>query len=301
MNRRSRLLVMSCLAVVAACAERVHGLEPVGGAEASRAARERYLRRLVLDLTGKAATDAEVRAAIDRLDAEGDVAAVRLELADDLIATRDFAATYVAELENRAFAGERPEARYQLLCAVYRNNVPACQACPPPTDGDLCGGCDCPLVAAVYADRALVGAAVEDLAAGAPTSEVDRRYAESYAFKLGGADATATALWTAFLGRLPGPEELRNARMIVFGALDGTSPAGLIFHRHGSTYADLVDIVLESEAYREAVVAGAFQRYLGRDPTPVELAHFVKRLDPEAPDARVVIRAVVASREYATQ
>jgi hypothetical protein len=75
----------------------------------------------------------------------------------------------------------------------------------------------------------------------------------------------------------------------------------VLFHRHGSSTADLVDILFESENYREAVVDRAFARYLGRAATPAEMAHFAAQLDDTDPDARGVIEAVVSSREYFAQ
>jgi hypothetical protein len=84
---------------------------------------------------------------------------------------------------------------------------------------------------------------------------------------------------------------------MIFGGLGG-GPAGLLFHRHGGTYADLVDIVFDDEIYREAIVAGVFDRYLARPPTSAERAHFVSVLDANDPDAREVIEAVLSSKEY---
>ena len=74
-----------------------------------------------------------------------------------------------------------------------------------------------------------------------------------------------------------------------------------MFHRHGSDYADLIDIVFDSEVYREAIVRRVFGRYLAREPSSVELAHFVSTLDAAKPDVRGVVRAVLSSREYFEQ
>jgi hypothetical protein len=88
---------------------------------------------------------------------------------------------------------------------------------------------------------------------------------------------------------------------MIVGSLFPGSPAGLLFHRYGSSYADLVDIVFDSEVYREAMVRRVFDRYLSRSPTSVELAHFVSTLDATDPDARDLVRAVLSSREYFAQ
>jgi hypothetical protein len=107
------------------------------------------------------------------------------------------------------------------------------------------------------------------------------------------------AIFQSFVGRDAGPDERRNgASMIRGGILSPSAPAGVLFHRHGSSFTDLADIVFASEAYRESVVDRAFVRYLGRNATPAELAHFVAKVDEDAPDARPVIEAVVSSREY---
>jgi len=74
-----------------------------------------------------------------------------------------------------------------------------------------------------------------------------------------------------------------------------------MFHRHGAMYADLIDINFGDEVYREAMVRRVFERYLSREPSSEELAHFVSTLDAKAPDARVVVRAVLSSREYFDQ
>jgi hypothetical protein len=87
----------------------------------------------------------------------------------------------------------------------------------------------------------------------------------------------------------------------VSGGQAGGAPRALLFHRHGVTFSDLADIVFGSEVYREAIVDGAFGRYLGRPPSSVERAHFSAQLDATSPDLRPVIRAVVSSREYFAQ
>jgi hypothetical protein len=135
------------------------------------------------------------------------------------------------------------------------------------------------------------------------TSGVERLFASSTVIRaLGGSpEGVATTIWENFLWRPPEPEESRNAQLLIIGAIFPGSPAGLLFHRHGATFDDLIDIVFDSEPYREAAVAAVFLRYLGRPPTPVEQAAFTASLDPEAPDVRGVIESVVSSREYFDQ
>ena len=103
-----------------------------------------------------------------------------------------------------------------------------------------------------------------DFAQGATSSSIERRYARTSAFRFPlGPDAVAELLFETFLSRPVEAEEQRNAAMMVFGSFIPGSAAGLLFHRHGANYDDLVDIVFTSEPYRNAVVDGAFQRYLG--------------------------------------
>jgi len=74
-----------------------------------------------------------------------------------------------------------------------------------------------------------------------------------------------------------------------------------MFHRHGKDYAELIDIIFDSEVYRESMVRRVFTRYLAREPSSIELAHFTATLDANAPDMRDLVRAVVSSREYFEQ
>jgi hypothetical protein len=294
------LLLLTPLAV-AACTKEVDGLKPVGGAEDSLVQQQRFVRRLYLDLTGAPPTDAETTAATDRLAGAND-AATRGDLAQELIETDAFTRAWTAELENKVFAGELPESRFQLICAVYRNFDVECQACPDPTGGDLCSECSCYWIQAVAAERELFSQSAGDLANGTTTSTIERRYAGGYSFRYFGAGEVVTqVLWSLFLGRDAGLEEIRNGRMMVNPLNDSGNPVGVIFHRHGANYADLVDIVFDSEAYREAVVDMVFLRYLGRNATPMELAHFSATLDDDNPDSRGLIRAVTSSREYFEQ
>ena len=90
---------------------------------------------------------------------------------------------------------------------------------------------------------------------------------------------------------------MRNARALIFGSIVEGTPAGLLFHRHGATYEDLIDIIFTSEPYRDAVVGGAFQRFLGRPARPAELIVFTPTA-ASAGDVRPVVQAIVSSGEY---
>jgi hypothetical protein len=295
-------VLLAAIPIVAACDDTVGGLAPVGGDQPSQAELERFTRRLHLDLTGDTPSDAFVADATARLTEAGNTAAARRELAAELVAGDGFAALYVAELENRTFGGETADARYDLLCGIVRGDDPACQACGAPTSGDPCGDCDCAFLTEMRAERAALFTAADDLAAGDPTSAIERRFAETTPLRaLSSPEGAADALFDAFLGHTPQDEEQRNAAAMISGALLPGSPAGLLFHRHGADFADLLDIVFESEVYREAIVAATFERYLGRRPTAPELGHFAASLDADAPDARPVVLAVVSSREYFEQ
>ena len=94
-----------------------------------------------------------------------------------------------------------------------------------------------------------------------------------------------------------GIEELANASAMITGGLNG-GPAGLLFQRLGGTYPQLLDIVWQSEVYREAIVRAVFERYLARRPSATERAHFVALVAPAAPDARLLIEDVMTSKEY---
>jgi hypothetical protein len=298
-RRIGALAAVVVAVVMGGCHQTVDGLAPVGGDQPSAIEQQRFLKRLHLDLTGAVPAQAWIDAGLEALAAGGDTAITRAALADELIASRAFADVFVGELGNRVFAGESTEARFGLLCSVLRNGDPACISCGPPTGADACAGCACPAVTAAVAERA--GLAAADLAEGrASTAAIERRHAEAGAFRsLAAPEALADQLFRLFLGRPVEPDERLNVRNLIIGlVLTPSSPAGLLFHRHGSDYGDLMDILFESEIYREAAVAAVFWRYLGRAPTPVEQAHFADTLDAADPDVRPVIRAVVSSREY---
>jgi hypothetical protein len=226
----------------------------------------------------------------------------RAALADRLIDSEEFAQTFVDELGNRVFGGEDPDDRYALICAVTRDDDPRCATCGPPPGGDPCAGCDCPPLVAISADRQAVLDATADLAASeATTAEVERRFAESTALVAFSApEALADQLFELFLGRPAEADEQVNAAAMIIALLPD-SPSGLLFHRHGTDYEDLLDILFQSEVYREAAVGAVFGRYLGRPARLAEMAHFSAELDETVPDVRPVIRAVVSSREYFEQ
>jgi len=296
----ARALLAAAALVAVACDGTETGLTPVGGDQPSQAEIERFARRLHLDLTGAVPDDGFVADAVAQLSA-GNTAAARRALAEDLLADPAWAQLFIEELENRAYGGETAEARYDFLCGVLRDDPP-CDTCGFPGDGDFCGGCACPILEELYAEREALFEAGDDLAGGDSTASVERRYAASLPFRaLSTPEGTADVLFEGFLGHLPQDEERRNAAAMVSGALLPGSPAGLLFHRHGSDFDDLVEIVFESEVYREAVVAQVFERYLGRRPTGPELGVFAAELDAGEPDARSVILAVVSSREYFEQ
>jgi hypothetical protein len=299
----SRLLPALLLAAppLAGCDQGEDGLTPVGGDEVSVVQQTRFLRRLYLDLTGFLPSEAELSAGLDRLDREGTGPGTRGAIASELLADPRFADLFVSELENRVFGGGTAEDAYGLFCPVLKDLDPACAACAPTAD---CSGCPCATLTTLADERASILASAEDIASGQESlGAIERRYASSRIFTLnnGSPEGIADGLFENFLGRLPEPDEVANARAMVFGTFFPGSPVGLLFHRHGESYADLVDIVFTSEVYRDAAVDRVFLRYLGRYAAPAELAAFSQQLDPASPDVRPVILAVVSSGEYFSQ
>jgi hypothetical protein len=227
-------------------------------------------------------------------------------MADELMATPEFAVLFASELENRVFGGGSADDAYALFCPILQDSDPACAGCEYQLD---CGGCDCPLMMGLFEEREGLLRAADDIASGDATLfDVERRYAASqiFQFNAGSPEGIAMGLFENFLGRPVEPDEQKNARAMVFGALVPNSKAGVLFHRYGADYADLVDIIFTSEVYRDAAVDAVFLRYLGRSATPEELAFFVSELkdtspDKASPDVRPVMRAVLSSREYFTQ
>jgi hypothetical protein len=302
--RNARLLCALAGVAALGCDKTVDGVSPVGGEITSPAEVERFVRRAHLDLTGSTAEVAFVDEARDRILAAGNSAAVRGEVVDDLLADPAFAEAFVDEVENRTFAADGYEPGFNLLCGINRMNDPACADCQ--ASADPCSGCTCASITALLAERDALDAAAADLDGGdATTSEVERRFAEATPYvALAGPDAGANNLFEDFLNRAAEPDELQNARaMILSVGVDQSNPAaaqhaGLLFHRLGGTIDDLLDIIFESEIYREAAVNRVFERFIGRVATAAELDHFAATLDPDNPDIREVTRAVLSSREY---
>lgn len=302
MRPRPRFVAVVALALGAlvACSETRDGFAPVLGDEVSPAEKERFARRLYLDLTGLPANEAQTKAALDRLDKDGNSAATRESLAKDLTEAPEFGTLYLAETETAAFSGQSVEYSYTLVCEIIRGTDAACLSCG---DTDACA-CKCPVLTALGAERQSIRDLGAAFAAGeASSSDVERAFAASQPFLFNGTspEGITTQLFQAFLGRPAEKDELTNGRFLVTGSLLPDSPAGLLFHRHGANYDDLLDIVFESEVYRDALVNRVFQRYLGRPASPDELRFFSASLDPDSPDVRALVRAVVSSGEYFRQ
>lgn len=300
-HSRSALVVLALAAI--GCDERVAGLQPVGDETPSEIEMSRFARRLHLDLTGTVPGDAYLEDAVVRLGTAGNTAAERGALAGELIGGQEWAALQISELDNRAFAGQTLDARYDFVCSIIRAGSAACGGCAAP-GGELCAACTaCPLLTELGTEREALEGAALDLHDGVATGAIERRYAAGYVFGrlIAAPEQVAGDLFEVFLDRPAEPEELRNARAMVIGSLVPPTMAGLLFHHHGADYGDLVAILFESEIYREAAVARVFDRYLGRRPSPAELSHFADTLEPDAPDVRPVVRAVVSSREYFEQ
>jgi hypothetical protein len=302
---RSPLAVWLCfVAGAAACGDTVDGLSPVGGEEPSTATLERFARRLHLDLTGRPATDDYLADAVAELGGEtraATSAAARAALADRLIDSEDFAQTTIDELTNRVFGGEDPDNGYSLLCAITRDEDPRCAECGPAA-GDPCTGCDCAPLVELADDRQGLLDAPTDLAGDATTAAIERRFAGSRALAAFSAPAALVdRLFETFLGRPAEADEQVNAESMTLGSFIPGSPAGLLFHRHGANFQDFIDILFDSEVYRDAATSAVFERYLGRPARLAEMAHFSAELDADDPDVRLVIRAVVSSQEYFEQ
>ena len=288
----------TCLCL-AACDDTVSGQKPVGGDVDTEAEIQRYLRRAYLDLTGRVPSDADLAASTTRLRDANNTPTARTELVAELIAKEDFARVWVEELENGIFGGNTLDQQYNLVCSIIRGTLPACQSC---TETDSCY-CNCGPLPTYKTEREGLAKTVPDFQAGTKSSEIERRYALAFGYFVlsGGPEGRVRSLFDDFLSRPAEPDEIENGRSMIFGAIFPNSPAGLMFHRHGSSYQDMIDIVFDSEVYRESMVRRVFNRYLAREPSSAELAHFVPTLDATSPDVRGLIRAVVASREYFEQ
>ncbi len=290
------LAILLCLA---ACNDTIPAGKPVGTTVDTEAEIQRFLRRAYLDLTGAVPTEGELSAGTTRLRDAGNTAAARGALADELIRGEEFSTLWIEELENTIFGGNTLEQQYAFVCGIVRGTVPACQSC---TQQDSCA-CTCANLPAFHTERAGLRTTAADLRGGMKTAAIERRYAAAmgYFVLVGAPEARTRALFDDFLARPAEPDEVENGRGMIIGAIFPGSPAGLMFHRHGATYDDLIDIVFDSEVYREAIVRRVFERYLARSPRPEELAHFVTTLDANDPDARGLVRAVASSREYFEQ
>ncbi|MEO8702954.1 MAG: hypothetical protein ABI867_23110 [Kofleriaceae bacterium] len=290
--------VLALLAGLVACDDTVSGQQPVGGAVDTEAEIQRYLRRAYLDLSGKGPSDADLATATARLQDASNTPTARGLLVDELIAKPDFANVWIEELENAIFGGNTLDQQYAFVCGIIRS-TPACSTC---TATDSCA-CPCSVLPQYLTERELLATTASDFGSGTKTGEIERRYAlaAGYYVLSGSPEGRVRTLFDDFLARQAEADEVENGRSMIFGAIIPGSPAGLLFHRHGATYADLVDIVFTSEIYREAVVRRVFERYLARTPTSAELAQFTPTLDANDPDARPLVRAVVSSREYFEQ
>ena len=294
--RRLILWIPLCLA---ACDNTVDDQAPVGGHTDTEAEVQRYVRRAYLDLSGRPPADADLNAATVRLREANNTAAIRGTFADELIAHDDYAKVWVEELENGIFGGNTLEQQYQFICSIVRGGDRACDSC---TQMDSCK-CACSILPTLDAERTDLMKTTADFKAKMPTSDIERRYAAAtgYFALAGTPEGRTTALFDDFLSRPAEPDEIENGRAMIFGAIFPNSPAGLMFHRHGSNYADMLDIIFDSEVYRESMVRRVFGRYLAREPSSVELAHFTTTLDATKPDMRGLVRAVLSSREYFEQ
>ncbi len=287
---------MLCLA---ACDQTVAGGPPVGGSVDSDAEIQRYLRRAYLDLTGETPTEADLTASTTRLRDANNSPTARGELVAELVSKQEFANVWTEEIENGIFGGNSLTAQYDLVCSLTRGVEPACMSCQ---QADPCA-CACPQIAPLKLEREKLATTAADLHGGMKTSTLEKRYAmqTGYFAISGSPEARITALFDDFLARPPEPDEIENGRALIIGSILPGSPAGVMFHEYGSSYAEMLDIVFGSEVYREALVRRVFDRYLARAPSPVELAHFSATLDATEPDARSLVRAVVSSREYFEQ
>jgi len=288
-------LAVILLASTPACDDTVGGNLPVGGDEATEASLQRFVRRVHLDLAGMPPSEATLAADVATVGSSTNPPAARRALVQRLMGEAPWAMVWIEELENRVLGGETLTYRYQFLCSIIRNDDEACRSC---TASDPCD-CACPILTTLRTERDGLATATTDLRGGAATSAVERRYASAigYYALAGAPEARARALFDDFLGRPAEAEEIESGRAMILGGLNG-GPAGLMFQRLGANYDDMLDIVWESEIYREAIVTAVFERYLARRPSADERTHFVGRLDAAAPDARAVIEAVLSSKEY---
>lgn len=296
--RQAIFFFLPALLGLASCNQTRDGFAPVLGDEVTVAEKERFGRRLHLDLTGLPPSPDRMDALVRRLDEEGNTAKTRGAVVAELITSPEAASLLLDEVVNTAYSGQTLGAGYYIVCEVARAMDPACGACE---DADPCE-CTCPAILGLGAEKEAFSALALDFTSGGDTrtAELERALCESAPFLYNNTspEGVSTQLFQAFLARPPEADELKNARFMTIGSFAPGSPAGLLFQRHGESYDDLLDIVFESEVYRDAMVIRAFQRYLGRRPTGDELRFFSSSLDPERPDMRPLIQAVLSSAEY---
>jgi hypothetical protein len=293
-----RFILITALGL-AGCENTVGDQKPVGSHTDSEAEVDRYVRRAYLDLSGRPPSDADLSATTTRLRDQSNTAAARDAFAAELIAKDEYATLWVEELENSIFGGNKLADQYAFVCSIIRGGDRGCDSC---TQMDSCK-CACSILPTLDAERTDLMKATADFKANVATSDLERRYAAAtgYFVLAGGPEGRVSALFDDFLSRPAEPDEIENGRSMIFGAIFPGAPAGLMFHRHGSNYADLLDIIFDSEVYRESIVRRVFNRYLAREPSSLELAHFVTTLDATKPDMRNLVRAVLSSREYFDQ
>jgi hypothetical protein len=291
-----RIYLLFGAILLGACGSTHADQEPIGGNVDTDVELQRFLRRAYIDLSGAVPDEATLATGTTRLRDQGNTPAARGQLIDELIAADRFAAVWVEDLENTIFGGNTLEQQYAFVCNIIRGDAPACMSC---TAADACS-CNCPQLTPLDTERAGLRTAASDLRGGMTSSAIERRYAMAvgYYALAGAPESRVSSLFDDFLARTAEPDEIENGRSMIFGAIFPGSPAGLMFHRHGANYADLLDIIFDSEVYREAMVRRVFERYLARGPRPNELAYFLSTLDANDPDARPLVRAVLSSREY---
>jgi hypothetical protein len=294
-----RWLIPLVCALAGGCDSKVDHNKPVGTTVDSDAQIERYLRRATLDLSGGNPTDAELADGLGQLRAADNTAAARATFVDGLLGRDTFATVWVGELENTIFGGNTLDRQYTLVCSLVRGGTAGCMTC---TNADPCT-CSCPQLAALGTERTQLRTSMTDLMSGTRSSVIEQRYAMAtgYFALSTSLEARVKQLFDDFLARTAEADEVENGRAMIFGSLLPGSPAGLLFHETGASYADMIKIIFHSEVYREALVRRVFDRYLARAPSSVELEHFTATLDATDPDMRGLLRAVLSSREYFAQ
>jgi hypothetical protein len=281
------------------CGNTVKDQQPVGGAVDTDAAIQRYLRHVYLDTTGKPPSDDDLAASTQRLRDAHNTPSARGALVDELMAKPEFGKVWIEELENSIFGGNTLDDQYAFVCGIIRGTDPTCSSC---TSMDSCS-CQCSILPMYFSEREALRTTADDFSGGMASADIERRYALAYGYYAvaGAPETRVTALFQDFLARPAEADEIENGRAMIFGAIIPGSPAGLLFHRLGANYNDLVDILFTSEVYRAAIVRRVFDRYLARLPSSLELQQFTPTIDATSPDARPLVRSVLSSREYFDQ